>query len=309
MTCPCCGVKFEGDMQTGCAACGARQVGPPLARPSRLLPTYGRALAVGAAGAILFFVLLSGTVAALFENKPLSFGFWKIVSAFEAAAWRLKWTALPFALAALYLSARVRRRIGLEPLRFAGARFARVGLALSAFVVVGIVAAIAVTVPERLRQRELALRAADESLVYATHRVLLQYRTRFGSLPSAASDLRRLPDPDGSVAAVRTTLEAGDYSPEANLASLPSAATKSRGRGARAGAVRVSNVALKENTDDSAGELLSLTNYALVLPGRDKILNTPDDIRVRDGALLEGDASSAARRPLDSSKGDEIIVP
>ena len=59
--CPCCGEKFDGELSDGCVACGARAVGPPLARPERELPSYGHALAVSAAGVVLllaFFVAL-----------------------------------------------------------------------------------------------------------------------------------------------------------------------------------------------------------------------------------------------------------
>lgn len=306
--CPCCGSKFEGDLQTGCTACGARSVGPPLARPERELPSYGRALAVGAAGALLLLTFLAATVAALFEPKPLSFGFWKIVAAAETAAWRWKWTGLPLAFVLLWLSGRARALMRREPSRFTGRRVARAGFAATAFVAFASVALIAVTVPERLRQREMAQKAADQSIVYATHRVLLQYSTAYRSLPTTADDLKRLPDPDGSVERVRLLLAEGDYFPEANLAAIPPA-TRKGGRSRRGGALRLTQASQKSNTDDAPGESLSLTNYSMVLPGRDKILNTEDDIRVRDGIVVEAVPPSASKSTSRSSTGHTTAIP
>jgi hypothetical protein len=53
------------------------------------------------------------------------------------------------------------------------------------------------------------------------------------------------------------------------------------------------------NTDDLPGAGLALTNYELMLPGRDKLLGTDDDLRIRDGLIVEGGArpaSAAGRR-------------
>ncbi|HEX8684900.1 MAG TPA: hypothetical protein VF654_00325, partial [Pyrinomonadaceae bacterium] len=59
--CPCCGEGFEGGPEEACASCGARRVGPPLARPERVLPSYGHALAVCAAGLLLLAAALGAT--------------------------------------------------------------------------------------------------------------------------------------------------------------------------------------------------------------------------------------------------------
>lgn len=282
--CPCCGSRSQTDLDEGCTACGARAIGPPLARPAHELPSYGRALFVCAAGALLLLTLLAGTIAALVESEASDIGFWQLVAAAETSAWRLKFVALPLSLVAVWLGVRVGASLRRAPARFAGGRLSRAGLAMSASVALAIVVLIGVTIPARLHQRELALKAADQAIVYAHHRILLDYKARYGTLPTAASDLQRLPQ-DESVALVRTMMEAGTYLPEASLASLP--ATTGKGRGRRVKAVRVSTTSTKNNTDDAPGEGLSFTNYTLVLPGRDKILDTPDDIRVRDGLVVE----------------------
>src|SRR5437763_14531228 len=67
--CPCCGAEFEGELSDGCASCGARAVGPPLARPERELPAYGHALGVSAAGLRLFLPPAAAFVAPLSQPE------------------------------------------------------------------------------------------------------------------------------------------------------------------------------------------------------------------------------------------------
>jgi len=287
MICPCCGFKFAGDLQReACRACGARAVGPPLARPAEQLPSYIHALIAVIGGALALITFAVSTLAALIEhNSSLSISFWNLVAAGETAAWRLKWLALPFATLSLWSSSRAWRKIRREPKRFVGLTAAQAGFAMSALVAASITLLIGMTIPERLRQRELALRAADNALVYATHGVLLQYKMRYKTLPPTPDELRRLPDPDGSVDRVISILKSGAYSPETNLASIPSTIVKGRGR--RISTVRTRFASAQTNTDDGPTGKVSLTNYEMMLPGRDKILGTPDDIKVQDGLTVE----------------------
>ena len=287
--CPCCGVSSEGGFGDGCAACGARAVGPPLARPERVLPGYGHALAVSAAGLLLAFALVGSTAAALLEFDEFALDPKTLLRAAEAAAWRLKWTALPAGLALSALCARAYARMRREPSRFVGHAHARAGLALTFASVLLLSALVGVTIPERLRMRGLARRAAENAVLYETDLALARYRKRFGTYPAALTDLRRLEDPDGSVARLLSVVAPGDYKPEADIASLASGRTKSRGRRRAVGLT-----ARAAGSDDSTGAGLSLTNYALALPGRDKLLGTDDDRYIRDGLIL--DAASAARR-------------
>lgn len=297
MICPCCGSKVAGDLkEEACASCGARAVGPPLARPAHELPSYGRALLICAAGALLLVIFLASTIAAWWEPLPAPAGFWKIVAAAETAAWRLKFWALPAAALALWASTRLRATIKRAPLRFAGLRAAHAGLLMTGVVLFATVTLIGVTVPERLRQREVARRAGENALTYAAHRILLEYRTRYGSLPATAQDLDKLTYEDAASIKARALLKESMYLPEASLASLP--ATPSKGRTRRVKAVRVSATSAKNSTDDTPGETLSLTNYTLVLPGRDKLLDTPDDIWIRDGLRIP--APPPAKRPFPS---------
>jgi hypothetical protein len=288
--CPCCGASGEGEFGEGCGACGARAVGPPLARPERVLPGYGHALAISAAGLLMAFAFAGSTADSLLQFEKFSLDAKTLLRAAETAAWRLKWTALPAGLllsaACLWLRARMRR----EPARFVGHAHARAGLALTFAVSLLLPVLVGVTVPERLRMRELARRSAENALLYETDLALARYRKRFGSYPAALTDLRRLEDPDGSIARLLATVTPGEYKPETDLASLATARGKSRGR-RRVNAVRVSSA---PSTVDAPDAGLALTNYALALPGRDRVLGTADDLYIRDGRILDAAPTPAA---------------
>src|SRR5215831_16944060 len=58
MICPCCGENREIS-SSECASCGAKQVGPPLARPDVLLPKLGPSFASLACGIVVIFVFLA----------------------------------------------------------------------------------------------------------------------------------------------------------------------------------------------------------------------------------------------------------
>jgi hypothetical protein len=277
--CPCCGVNSEGGFGDGCAACGARAVGPPLARPERMLPGYGHALAVSAAGLLMTCALAGSTVGALLQFDEFAFDPKTLLRAAETAAWRLKWTALPAGFMLSALCAWAYARMQRAPALFVGHAHARAGLALTLVSALLLSTLIGVTVPERLRMRELARRSAGNALLYETDLALARYRKRFGTYPAALTDLRRLEDPDGSITRLLSTVAPGEYKAETDLASLMPARGKSRGK-RRVSAVRASAV----DTPDAG---IVLTNYALALPGHDRVLGTADDLYIRDGRILD----------------------
>ncbi|HEV3467935.1 MAG TPA: hypothetical protein VG148_01330 [Pyrinomonadaceae bacterium] len=291
--CPCCGSKSEGDLRGGCAACGARAVGPPLARPERLLPGYGRALLLASAGALAALVFAAAFAAALLRRESLVLSLDSLLRAAEAAAWRLKATVLPLSTLAALLGARAYAGMRREPSRFAGRGAARAGLALTCAVAVALAALVAVTIPERLRRRELAREAAGRALLYAGEQALSRYRARFGTYPASLEDLRRLDDPDCEIANLLVALGAGEYKPETDLASLAAGRGKGRGR-RRAARTRAASA---RTTDDLAEAGLALTNYELTLPGRDGLPGTADDLRIRDGRILAG-----PRQPVNDAR-------
>jgi hypothetical protein len=278
--CPCCGFKFEGDLHDGCVSCGARAVGPPLSKPISELPTYGRSLFAGVMGGLLLLTFLISAIIALAERTPVSFRFWSLMGAAETAAWRLKWFALPASLIAFWASHLICKSIRRNPQRFLAARLAHGGLASAALVALMMVMFIGITIPARLKQRELASDASIYAQGYTIQRALLQYRSRFGSLPTTPDDLRVLPDPDGSIAAALSNIDASAYSPGADLAALP----KKKSRGLRGSALR--NASLRSIDDESDGGL-SFTKYELRLPGPDKKLGTEDDWTMRDGVIVK----------------------
>lgn len=302
--CPCCGSKLEADLQReGCSECGARAVGPPLSRPVRELPYYGRSLLVGALGGLLLVAFLAYTLAALFGQTTVSFRFWSLVSAAETAAWQLKWVALPAAVIVAWAGSALTAGIRRNPGRFAGGRIARAGVASAALVAVMITTFIGVTIPERIRQGSRGHDAAFYAQGYTIQRALLEYRSRFGTLPATLDELKVLPDADGSIAEALRGVDSSAYSPGADLAALP----KKKAPSLRGSALR--NASLRSTDDQHVGGL-SFNRYELRLPGRDKKLGTEDDWTVRDGliskpvvpeeratAVAGAAAEAAARKP------------
>jgi hypothetical protein len=283
--CPCCGFKFAGDLHAGCGACGARAVGEPLARPEHELPSYGRALFVGALGALLLVAFLAATVSALLTFPTFSLGRGALIAAAETAAWRLKWVAPPVCLGAIWASARICASLRREPQRFMGKHFAYGGLITSALIAVLIATFIGVTIPERLRQRRRGIEASYRAQLYTIARAQLEYRARYGTLPASLDDLRdkeRMPDPDGSIAAALVGVSANSYKSWSVQARLPEGPSRKSRRGAALRRVSLSTSA----ADDLPDESVSFTNYELRLAGEDKIMGTDDDWIVRDGMIV-----------------------
>lgn len=274
--CPCCGFKFEGDLMVGCASCGAKAVGPPLARPQHELPSFGRAFLVGVTGMLMLAVLVGFTVSALLQHSPVSTSFWSLVAAAETAAWRLKWAALPVSIIVLWAGMRIRRSIKIAPLRFAGSRLAHVGLMTAAMVTLAIATLIGVTVPERWRHHRWSVDAGFESKLRTFQRAQLEYQARYGTLSGDFNDLKRLPDPDGSIAAALEEIDPLGYKPTTEVAVK-----------AKPGGVRRSTVFrnVSDVTDDSPSQAVTFTTYELRLPGEDKILGNEDDWIMRDGVI------------------------
>src|SRR4029077_18327199 len=144
----------------GCPSCGARAIGPPLARAEHQLPSFGRAALAFTIGFAMFSTFVGLLIAALIENKS-RLGFWTLVTAGEVAAWRVKWEVLFTSLIAMWVAARIVRSIGQNPTRYIGLRPAQIGLAGVLTVMFLVAALIGITVPERLRQREMAHTAAQ----------------------------------------------------------------------------------------------------------------------------------------------------
>jgi hypothetical protein len=274
-------LKFDGDLRVGCPECKAQAVGEPLSRPEIELPFYGRSLFVGAVGAVMAVVFLVSTAIALFERSPASFGFWSLMSAAETASWRLKFLAIPVCICSLWVGLTVYRTISKSGGKFAGLGIARTGLALSALVTVAFAATIGITVPERLRQRQLGIEAGAQVPGYTIAAAVLKYKIEHnGTYPATLDELaKHVPDPDGSLARALAVVDEHSYQPRSDLAaSLPKSKT-SKLQGA---AVRKTAAI----ADDSIPPGLAFTNYELRLPGPDKIPGTDDDLLMTDGVFV-----------------------
>jgi type II secretory pathway pseudopilin PulG len=279
-------------------------VGEPLPKPPRELPSYGRSLLLALTGCFLVLVFLVQTLIAMFQRGFRSLGFWSWVAAGETAAWRLKWISVPVLFVTLWAGLKVYRSIREEPERFCGLNQARRGLIASAMVGLLIATLIGITIPARLRQREMAKDAAQAARGYAFARALDEYRLKFGTLPTTLSDLKKVSDPDGTLAAALRDLGDLDsfpgYKPSADVAAV----SKQKSPRLRGAVIR--NASLT-STDDATPVGISFTNYELRLPGEDKLFGTDDDWLVRDGIAFR--VSDVAKGGVGRAVSAEVLKP
>jgi hypothetical protein len=252
-------------------------------------------------GTLMVLAFVVETIISLAQRVPLSFGFWSWIAAAETAAWRLKWVTIPLALLVIFASRKLYRSMLAEPARFCGQRYARRGYLASAAVPLLILILIGVTVPERLRHRQWGIEAGFRAQGSRIDRGLLEYRAAFGTLPSDLKDLSDLPDADGSLAAALKNIDASGYTVNSELASVP---TK-KPRPLR-GAV-ILNASVAPGADETLSGGISFTNYELRLPGADKLLNTEDDLIVRDGVIDR--ASETPRRGVSKTSATQLRQP
>ena len=288
--CPSCGSKVDYDLCLGCPFCGARAVGPPLAKAGHELASYGRAVIALAGGVLMSAGLLVAIVAALVENNGVWLDWSNIRTAGEVAAWRLKWLALPFAIAILWSGARITLSIKKDPGRFIGLRAARAGFVAAIVATAMIAGLIGITVPERLRRRQWSNEAATNARAYTMARALLDYRDLNGTVPAQeylVKELSTLPDPDGSIAEALRNLDATGYQVSTVLAA---ASSKARSLVPRGSAIRYATT----NSSPASDRGVSFTSYEWRLPGEDKIPNNDDDVILRDGLILKVSELSAS---------------
>ena len=288
--CPCCGSKSANTEATRlvCLACGAQSVGEPLPRPERELPSYARSLVLMVTGSLMVLVFLTQTVIALADVSArgakstiaafsmLPTDLWAWVAAGETAAWRLKWVMIPVTLFVVFACRKLYASIKQSPANFCGLGYARRGYAAALAVPLLVLILIGITVPERLRQRAMAKEAGVKASGYRVDRALNEYREKFETLPSELKDLRKLPDPDGSLAAALKDIDVSGYTANSELAAAPTR----KPRTLRGAVILNASVAPAEDTLSGG---ISFTNYELRLPGADKIMNNDDDLILIDG--------------------------
>jgi len=239
---------------------------------------------VSANGVAMLGVFLTSIIMALIEFKGFPPSFLSMVKAGEVASWRLKWVALPVAILVLWGGLSLIRSIKANPKRFIGLRAARLGFSASVLVVMMIGTLIGITIPERLRQRQLGIDAGICAQGYTLQRALLEYRELHGTLPAndeLVEKLSALPDPDGAIAEALRNVDPTGYQASSMQAA---ASTKSKPLAQRGSAIRKAGTSADPAADHGG---VSFTSYDLRLPGPDKILNTDDDFMVHDGVITK----------------------
>ena len=279
--CPCCGFKFHGALSSGCKQCGARAVGEPLPKPANELPSYGRAFVLSVSGALIALVFLVQTIIAMVQRGTGWFGFWSWIGAAETAAWRVKWISIPVLFVTLWFGRKIYRSIRLQPEKFCGVKYARHGLLASATVALLIALLIGITVPARLRQREIAKEAAIRAYWHTFETAVLEYRARYHTYPADLKDLRdRVPDPYGTLGEALDHLDPNGYHPYGEIA----VAGVEKSRTLRGVAIR--NASLTTAGDDTPPGGLAFTRFDLRMPGEDGILGNDDDWIGHEGMLV-----------------------
>jgi len=268
-------------LSSGCKQCGARAVGEPLPKPAQELPSYGRALLLAVSGSLAVLVFVSQTLIAFFQ-RPEGWGFWNWVAAGETAAWRLKWVSIPVLFAVLWIGRKLYRSILNQPERFCGLKYARRGLLASSVVTLLIALLIGITVPARMEQRRLSKEAGIRAQGYAIELAMAQYKLKYKTYPAdLRSLLDRTPDADGTLAAALLNIDPNSYHTYVDVAANSTEKTRMR----RGTVIR--KASFSPDVDDTPSGGLAFTNYALVLPGEDKLYGTEDDWIIQDGMIMK----------------------
>jgi hypothetical protein len=245
----------------------------------------------------MFLVFLGLVVAALVENKPARLGFWAIVTAGEIAAWRVKWEVLFSSLIGLWVSGRIIRVISQNPQRFIGLLPAQIGLGGVIAVTLMVAGLIGITVPERLRQRQYSIDAGISAGGHTIDRALLEYRQLHGTFPDRdkwIDALKKVPDPDGSIAEALRFADPNGYDATTTVAV---AATKSKPVVGRGTALRGGNPASSLET-----AAVTFTSYTLRLPSEHRWFSSEENYIMQDGVIkkeseVPAAAASSLRKP------------
>jgi hypothetical protein len=133
-----------------------------------------------------------------------------------------------------------------------------------------------------MHQRRLSKEAGIRAQGYAIEAALTQYKITYKTYPADLKSLQdRIPDQDGTLAAALLNLDPTAYHTFVDVA----ANATEKARPLRGTAIR--KASFSQDVDDTPSGGLSFTNYALVLPGEDKIYGSEDDWIVRDGMIVK----------------------
>jgi hypothetical protein len=286
MICPCCGNSRKINAFE-CASCGAKQVGPPLARPDVLMPKLGPSFVALACG----FVVIIAFLATWILSKDVRVGrvllVWALGDGYELTkkllevdsklpyyrifnfdaynrAATLSIGAIPLSLLGIWLARRALRLIKSDSASFGGVRIARASYGLSIALLIAFGAAGVSSIPRTIETGRARRAAATRALMYELHAQGLQkYYKEYGAYPGELTDLTR-------VSAIGTPQS--DYW-EHNFEYKP-----------------VGVIASK-------GSAISLSDYKLVSAGPDGKFGTKDDITMIDGVIVESQNDPDAAEP------------
>lgn len=289
MLCPCCG-NVRALAATECLACGARQVGVPLAQPEILLPKLG--LAMSAFGLVCLVVIaflawwLFGSnmkVGRVLLVWAFGDGF-KLTKDLLAAdpklpfyrifawdAWRMAFYlsagVVPLSILAFSLARRAARLAKQHPAAFGGLKLARISLALAALLFVMFSAAGLSGIPAALQRFRDRHTAATRAMMYEQAQAFQQYYREYGTFPAEATDLARVK---------LTAVPSSDYW-ETQFKYSP-----------------FSTVASRNNA-------LGFSNYTLASAGPDGEFGTSDDLVMVDGVIVD--------KPSDADLPASLLAP
>jgi hypothetical protein len=277
MICPCCGeIRLISMME--CQACGARQIGKPLAPPEVLLPKLGLPFAALACALLVVLTFLAvwilvndmkvGRVLLVWllgDSTKLThtllqgdakLPYYRIFSfdAYQRASSLLSMVLIPLSLIGAWLGRRAIKNARTDPTRFGGhslAHFSTV-FSLCLFAIFSLV--MITSIPGALARGRAKHVAATRAMMYAMHYQGLQkYHREYGSYPQELIDLSRV-NAEG--------VPQSDYW-ENNFSYLPLGVIASR------------------------GSAVSFSDYKLVSSGDDGKFGTADDITMIDGVIVD----------------------
>jgi hypothetical protein len=177
-----------------------------------------------------------------------------LAAASTASMWSRPVAAL--APVAIGLGIRALRAVRRDPSRHGGRRTAIAGVALAVAVALSTVVWVVRWVPHQIERRRESQAAATKADMYHLAGLVAEFRERFGAYPSRLSDLKRLE---------------GAQAPEARDA----------WRGKLLYSGYTSGIA------SARGAVAVNTNFELRSNGPDGLPNTPDDIIMRDGSIVD----------------------
>jgi hypothetical protein len=247
---------------------------------------------IAAAGGAMLVALVAATVVALIQRPPANFDLLNLLNGAEFAVWKFKWILVPASLFGFWASWKLRAGIRREPVKFISGRPVRYGFLASGVAVCAVLTLIGITVPQRIQSYRISVDAEQYARAYAYDRALTAYRNRFGTFPTVPGDLRKLPDPDGTIAELLKDSNQSAYRPWTELASAsPGSVPKPKLDGST-----VRPASINTGRDVAEEEPVSFTSYELRTPGADGVYGTEDDLLIRDGIVAKAGVASANTR-------------